>query len=650
MKKLPKRHRSHQLETESVRAFENLLPSVWVYRTPTNDYGIDGEIEIFAADGSATGEKFLVQLKATDVLNTKKALKIRLPVEKANYYDALNVPVLLVRYLSSEKKIFTRWFHSFDAYSEKYTDKELQFNFNIHDEWYEGRVESILEDLNAFNLINKSKDPFPIKIKVIISSNCILGNSFSEFISRLSCQQNIYERIFLLQYTRETNNNGPNYIRLDNEKIGIVLANKNKFSIKFKGGFNGSYLDNISNDIFVGLGLVIFSRGFYVQAGQILYDLLNKSTFRNDFKICAAAITSLIKSNSIDKALEITRILFSREEGFASAQLSLAIIIKNFQNEDTANVDRLLQTLDQVRLSLLENGIDNIAGIVAYNHANFLRSKVNNPSKALSLYKIASRYYSDYKNRSYWLAEVGGCLFLLGRFNLSSKFYKASLDLKFSNDIQPLYADALFFSGQYKDSLDEFHIVLKNKDINKIDAEWNLKCLCLEALVNTFGILKQKRTNDIYKFNSIDKNNECELFEYIINNDALNSEAWFNIGEIKLKNKDYDNSFISFLISSFSGLHNFSSWYNTFSVSFQLNDNHLQLLVIICAHKILGDYFIHEFFSEQNLLPGHNPIDAQLSIIDLFQQLKDINKDGRSMLLRMHKFDGGYDEFVSNDI
>ena len=48
--RLPKRHRNHQLETESVREFQSLLPSTWVYRTPTDDYGIDGEVEIFDGD------------------------------------------------------------------------------------------------------------------------------------------------------------------------------------------------------------------------------------------------------------------------------------------------------------------------------------------------------------------------------------------------------------------------------------------------------------------------------------------------------------------------------------------------------------------------------------------------------------------------
>ncbi|GAA2022841.1 hypothetical protein GCM10009779_03390 [Polymorphospora rubra] len=51
---MPQRPRSHELETESRRAFEALLPSSWVVRRVEDDYGIDLEVEIFE-EGSATG-------------------------------------------------------------------------------------------------------------------------------------------------------------------------------------------------------------------------------------------------------------------------------------------------------------------------------------------------------------------------------------------------------------------------------------------------------------------------------------------------------------------------------------------------------------------------------------------------------------------
>lgn len=68
---MPKRHRSHQLESESRVAFRSLLPSTWVVRDLDQDYGIDAQVEIFDESGEATGLTFLVQLKATDSLKLK---------------------------------------------------------------------------------------------------------------------------------------------------------------------------------------------------------------------------------------------------------------------------------------------------------------------------------------------------------------------------------------------------------------------------------------------------------------------------------------------------------------------------------------------------------------------------------------------------
>ena len=78
----PQRPRQHQLETESKRHFESVIPSSWIYRPLDQDYGIDGEVEIFNDSGDATGYKFLVQLKSTDQSDLKKGLRLRLPLSK----------------------------------------------------------------------------------------------------------------------------------------------------------------------------------------------------------------------------------------------------------------------------------------------------------------------------------------------------------------------------------------------------------------------------------------------------------------------------------------------------------------------------------------------------------------------------------------
>jgi hypothetical protein len=101
------RPRSHQLETESRRVFANSLPSVWVLREISPDYGIDALVEIFSATGQATGKLFLVQLKATD--GRSDELSVRLPVKTVAYYQTLLVPVLVVLFHAPSGRMYARW-------------------------------------------------------------------------------------------------------------------------------------------------------------------------------------------------------------------------------------------------------------------------------------------------------------------------------------------------------------------------------------------------------------------------------------------------------------------------------------------------------------------------------------------------------------
>ena len=125
--KTPKRPRSHVLEGESRTAFEHCLPSGWVYRPKTDDYGIDGEVEIFDENGNTTGLVFLVQLKATDANNRD----IRIKIQSGNYFAQLEHQVLLIRYLASSKTLYGRWFGSFMRPADRRAEKSA--TFRIHD-------------------------------------------------------------------------------------------------------------------------------------------------------------------------------------------------------------------------------------------------------------------------------------------------------------------------------------------------------------------------------------------------------------------------------------------------------------------------------------------------------------------------------------
>src|SRR5688572_66301 len=109
MPDMPSRPESHRGETASRKAFENSSPENWLVRRIEDDYGVDLEVEIFDGD-AATGLTFKVQLKSKKVKPGKGVSK-SVEVSSLNYWLSQDVPVLVVLYDKSNRKLYGRWAH-----------------------------------------------------------------------------------------------------------------------------------------------------------------------------------------------------------------------------------------------------------------------------------------------------------------------------------------------------------------------------------------------------------------------------------------------------------------------------------------------------------------------------------------------------------
>ena len=645
--KLPKRHRNHQLETESVREIQSKLPSTWVYRTPTDDYGIDGEVEIFDDEGIATGKKFLLQLKATDEEDLEKALKLRLPVEKANYFGSLNLPVLVVRYLAKSKKIYTRWFHSFDPYWESVTENSLAFNFSESNVWFEGREISIESELNEYLALTGSKYPFPISLPMFFTPDFPLATEAAKLAAQIMTTSDKYKDLIDLTFSSIPKEKPPSYIIFDSEKLHVVLANRTGSCLHFKDGLSEQIHENITNDIFVAIGLGLFFRGYRVEAGRLLSDNIKASTLKHDIKVVTAVIAGLIQARQHEQALELTTDLFSKEEGINAAQAALISIIKCFGSIKAPDKSLLSKSLSQISDSLQERGINEIAAVVEYNHANTLRSTNDKLKDALKHYNMAAKLFKGYKERSYWLSEVAGCLFLLKRYRYSSKFYKASIDVEFNLHVLGLYADSLMHSGQFKKSLNEFHRYFEMDDTDSFNSEWHLKSTCLHAVVETLGVEEQTPFRGEYDIDALIEGDEDGFIMHLTEKDVLCGEVWFHLA-ISLTNEDrFEDAVICFLMSGFCEHSPMESWGNALSCSFQTENRGMAAAIMKCAFDKFGQDFILFFTETRPLSRDSDPVEAQLKIVELMQLLNETKPSNSGFEARIHRPDGGYDKVIA---
>lgn len=65
----PERGKTHHVEAESRRIFEQVRPENWIVRQTTErDYGIDAYVELVTRKDEISGEIFFVQLKETKAI------------------------------------------------------------------------------------------------------------------------------------------------------------------------------------------------------------------------------------------------------------------------------------------------------------------------------------------------------------------------------------------------------------------------------------------------------------------------------------------------------------------------------------------------------------------------------------------------------
>lgn len=108
MKKFPKRHKNHVLESKSEKFFLDHLPEDWIAEKPV-DYGIDYKVEIII-DEEVTGQNFSVQLKAHAKLKDDGLICVSLARSTVNYYLARLEPILIICYIKENNEAYYMWF------------------------------------------------------------------------------------------------------------------------------------------------------------------------------------------------------------------------------------------------------------------------------------------------------------------------------------------------------------------------------------------------------------------------------------------------------------------------------------------------------------------------------------------------------------
>jgi tetratricopeptide (TPR) repeat protein len=592
--KLPRRTRAHILEELSVDKFKSSLPLEWLYRTPSHDYGIDGEVEVFDDQGYTTGIRFLVQLKATDETNLSKALRLRMGIKKLNYYKQLNCPLLIVRYLAYSDTIYYRWIYSLNPTTDTKTDKSFSMLFSEKNAWTRNSSDAISDDLKAYNTFHDKRLSRSIKIDVAINPDCALGKYSAAFAARLINSAKENENTFKYEIKFSNNKLKPTFIEINENYYYINLGGVGSFRGVFDTLECEPDVNTLVSDLNVALAFILQHLGHTREAELHFDNNIHTSKIKIKGIILLSYVQCKIAEGIPSDALDFIEHLAENFNLFENdlineIQMSLGFITGFPLKVDVKKVQHTYETLANITPTSEES----FKATIYYNLGNFLSAK-NEFRTAIKFYINAAKVKPDYKARAYWLKELAGLFFSINKYKMASKLYTELINIEDTAENITSLADSLIFCGHFEQALDLFRDSIPN--LQKRNSVWCLKKWALELLVEGLEI----KTQVIGKAASpefIEKSSEDEITDYIVKTNALCPECWFFTAQEFAKKQEYNKACVSYLLSAFSDESYKETWIRALQCACYIDDLTAFHHIIEVVGSKFGSEAISEFFS-----------------------------------------------------
>lgn len=583
---MPKRPQEHQLETESRVAFEQALGSRFVFRRMDPDYGVDGEVEEFDSTGDeATGLRFFVQLKATAARQPTKALKVSIPLDTANYYRSLALPVLMVRYHAPAHALFTRWFHRFDPYYGGVGKNSLTFTWDETDIWDKERGDALVADVRAFLALRSPSLPLPLPLHVETPASGALGLTATEIAFAVRAAAAL--RPDMIELRRGTAPPGALRLRLSNETVVADLAGVTTATLHFSPDYSAGALGKgVAVDAMVMMALAFEHIGQSDLAARLAASCLGVSGMAGEPEVAWALSSAMARARRVSDALRLSEQLDLRGDP-DSRDASLVFTLPALFHGASLTDDevRLFRETLRARIARRLDAGDRVqAGREFLNLGNHFRNRAE-PREAVSLYVKAARYDPAYRSRTHFWHELGGALFGSHHYAFAADAYARALDLGADQFVQALRADAVMHAGRYAEARELFSAF--NASVNAGAGEWQLKEVLLTAIVDGLQINQQQRHADGASeiagsaASMKDPAEVMETLERARRADALCALAWFNFGRAHLDLGQDEEAFIDYLAAGLLGENDPEAWVNAIALAFRFG--HFDLLPDILA-------------------------------------------------------------------
>lgn len=608
--------RSHRLEDESRLAFQRALPSTWVFRQLTPDYGIDGEVELFGSDGQSTGMKFHVQLKATDQTDASSRT-VRLPRETYEYYRSLDAPVLLVRYLADGERLFARWVHSFDPYYEGGTEASVAFRFEDEDAWSSETAEQLRTEVEAFRRFRGPGTELPIRAYVVSAEDSPRGVALAEWV--ISIRSAAAEIGDLVEIHQGPAPAGEVTITLGGTELTVSLGGVGSATEHGEGSADPATLIRVPYDALTMLAVALDNIGYSNVASQIARAVAGKSNVGVLPEVAFGLAGCFARARRINEALQVAEELLERDEETATIAAQLFTIpTLHLGQHQTSDERNAYEAYLERRIASAQNSGDApTEGTAQYNLANHLRTSGRH-REAIAHYRLARKCDPSYGNRDYFCREVGSSLFVSGRYVLAGAFFERALELGDRGPTRGLLGEAKMFAGHLRDARELFEQVLA--DFPPGESSWRLKVDLLRALEALVGPV---HTRDPGAAAALAEPNGASSDEFeprlneALQRDALCAVAWFNLGVLKIEQDQREEAAEAFLAAAILEPWDAEAWCNFVALSIALGlDSDRLAYALTAAYESNGPALMSQFAEWARGQPPEVDADEILAALD----------------------------------
>jgi tetratricopeptide (TPR) repeat protein len=649
--KMPKRSRAHELETLSKREFEKLVPSNWVVRDKTPDYGVDCEVEIFESSGMATGAFFNVQLKATESKEEKTALEVRVKASTCNYWRSLNDPVLIARYVEPEKTFYARWFHQFDmsAINEKSDAQDtFKLTFNSNDILTSIKISELAKDVGTIRSMRQGKLPNPLNVDVVSDLETVGTVTVARIVSDLNNTLGFDSEIRF----RLTEELGFVSLVLGKSTLGIQIANIAGMSIGDDySEYTPEAVEGLRATILVFLGASLCKAGFSRLGSELVSGNHHKSVICYNTSAALTVAEALVTSGESRILVILIKLMMKKPDVASEVTSSLLqfCFVRRHQIS-TMTHDLIFEITNWVLASKRSSGDDTGAARISYSYANFCRG-FGNIRRAITFYRRAAKLDADYRNRGYFWFELAGALFESKHFRWSSSAYNHAKILDSNLTVDALLGDALFHDANFSGASKRFTESITSKSVEEeFLAEYLLKKVVSERLSKEYpSELTVRKRDDAIKLLTLalsqdDSKVRLDLLKKSVGSDPTYGLAWFNLGSAQNAEGLKEIAQDSFLYAALFMRTDTEAWAMAFLVGgFDNPDDVSPILIANAAQQLVGNDFKTMVIAKlEASLTGPSKSKRINELFKILDATSDTNKqrpvtirsDGRNSLLR----------------